>query len=246
MTKKHAELPEDTEAPKKKSKFKRRYKHFVSSQKAINKIGKHVSDSSYKLKSQCAIDILLAKLAMINAELSKEKGRTVVNQLSSRIKTPESIYNKLLRKNLPTDFETAKKNLNDLIGVRVVCPFEDEVYEVANRLKAQGDIEVIKEKDYMKHPKKNGYKSLHLIIDIPIYFGKSYQKERVEIQFRTTAMDYWSILDYQLFYKRDVDDCEKIAEELAKAAEDIAKLDARMLKLRNKIEKYDVLDYSFD
>lgn len=246
MTKKHAELPEDTEAPKKKSKFKRRYKHFVSSQKAINKIGKHVSDSSYKLKSQCAIDILLAKLAMINAELSKEKGRTVVNQLSSRIKTPESIYNKLVRKNLPTDFESAKKNLNDLIGVRVVCPFEDEVYEVANRLKAQGDIEVIKEKDYMKHPKKNGYKSLHLIIDIPIYFGKSYQKERVEIQFRTTAMDYWSILDYQLFYKRDVDDCEKIAEELAKAAEDIAKLDARMLKLRNKIEKYDVLDYSFD
>ncbi len=246
MTKKHKEKNKDRETPNVKSKFKHRYQNFVGSQKAINKISKCVYDSSYKLKSQCAIDILLAKLAMINAELSKEKGRTVVNQLSSRIKTPESIYNKLIRKGLSADFETAQKNLNDLIGIRVVCPFEDEVYEVANRLKAQGDIEVIKEKDYMKHPKKNGYKSLHLIIDIPIYFGKSYQKERVEIQFRTTAMDYWSILDYQLFYKRDVDDCEKIAEELAKAADDIAKLDARMLKLRNKIEKYKVVDYSFE
>lgn len=246
MTKKHAEPSKDVEAPKKSSKFKRRYKNFVSSQKAINKISKCVYDSSYQLKSQCAIDILLAKLAMIDAELSKKKGRTVVNQLSSRIKSPESIYNKLVRKGLSTDFKTAQKNLNDLIGIRVVCPFEDEVYEVANQLKKQGDIEVIKEKDYMKHPKKNGYKSLHLIIEIPIYFGEAYQKERVEIQFRTTAMDYWSILDYQLFYKRDVDDCDKIAEELAKAAEDIARLDARMLKLRNKIEKYKVVDYSFD
>lgn len=214
-------------------------------QKKIDRIAASVNDSSYQLKSQCAIDILLAKLQMINAELSKAKGRTVVNQLSSRIKSAESIYGKLVRKGFKTDFKTAQKNLNDLVGVRVVCPFEDEVYEVAARLKAQSDIEVIKEKDYIKTPKKNGYKSLHLIVDIPIYFGETFQKERVEIQFRTTAMDYWSILDYQLFYKRDVDDSDKIAAELEQAAEDIAKLDARMLKLRNKIEKYDIVNHIY-
>ena len=221
----------------KKHKVKEKKKHSEYAQKRIEKINEYIQDSSYQLKSQCAIDILMAKLQVINSELSTEKGRTVVNQLSSRIKSAESIYGKLIRKDLSTDFETAQKNLNDLVGVRVVCPFEDEVYEVANRLKLQGDIEVIKEKDYIKTPKKNGYKSLHLIIDIPIYFATEFQKQRVEIQFRTTAMDYWSILDYQLFYKKEVNGSEKIVEELEKAAEDIAKLDARMLKLRNKIEK---------
>ena len=192
----------------KKNKGKKDRPEYV--QKRIDKINEHIKESGYQLKSQCAIDILMAKLQMINAELSKEKGRTVVNQLSSRIKSAESIYGKLVRKGLSTDFETAQKNLNDLVGIRVVCPFEDDVYEVANRLKSQGDIEIIKEKNYIKTPKKNGYKSLHLIIEIPIYFAEEFQKERVEIQFRTTAMDYWSILDYQLFYKREVDGSDKI------------------------------------
>ena len=105
--------------------------------------------------------------------------------------------------------------------------------------------EVTRWRKKIQLPKKNGYKSLHLIVDIPIYFGETFQKERVEIQFRTTAMDYWSILDYQLFYKRDVDDSDKIAAELEQAAEDIAKPDARMLKLRNKIEKYDIVNHIY-
>ena len=100
-----------------------------------------------------------------------------------------------------------------------------------------GDVEVLKEKDYIKVPKKNGYKSLHITLEIPIYFAKGSQKQKVEVQFRTVAMDYWSVLDYQLFYKKQLDGSDEVATELKKYAEDIAKLDARMLKLRDKIEK---------
>lgn len=198
---------------------------------------KHISDSDYQIKSQCAIEILMAKLQLINSELSKQKGRMVVSQITSRIKTAQSVYAKLVRKGLKPDFKTAKNKLNDLVGVRVVCPFEDEVYEVANLLKCQGDIEVIKEKDYIQSPKKNGYRSLHVILELPIYFGEGFQKERVEVQFRTVAMDYWSVLDYQLFYKKKMDENGEIAKELKEYAEDITELDARMLKLRNKIEE---------
>ncbi len=88
------------------------------------------------------------------------------------MKTAESIYTKLIRKGLEPDFDTARAELKDLIGIRVVCPFEDEVYEVADRLKAQGDVQIIREKDYIKNPKKNGYKSLHMIVEVPIYSSK--------------------------------------------------------------------------
>ena len=175
----------------------------------------------YRLRCKAAIDILMAKLKMINAELSDQKKRTVISQTTSRIKSAESIYVKLIKKELTPDFETARKNLKDLIGIRVVCPFEDELYQVAELLEMQKDIRVIQIKDYIKNPKKNGYKSLHMIVE--------------EIQLRTMAMDYWSVLEYELYYKKR-DDAE-IEAELKKYAEEIAKLDSRMLKLRNKIEK---------
>lgn len=114
-----------------------------------------------------------------------------------------SIYAKLLKKGLEPDFETARKNLKDLIGIRVVCPFEDELYQVAESLEMQKDIEIVRIKDYIKNPKKNGYKSLHLIVKVPIYSAEGEQKELVEIQLRTIAMDYWSVLEYELYYKKE-------------------------------------------
>ena len=109
----------------------------------------------------------------------------------------------------------------------MVCPFEDEVYEVADRLKAQGDVQIIREKDYIKNPKKNGYKSLHMIVEVPIYSSKGPLKEKVEIQLRTVAMDYWSVKTEN----------EEVAKELKTYADEISELDAKMLKLRDKIEK---------
>ena len=107
--------------------------------------------------------------------------------------------------------------------------------EVADRLKAQGDVQIIREKDYIKNPKKNGYKSLHMIVEVPIYSSKGPLKEKVEIQLRTVAMDYWSVLEYQIFYKKTEN--EEVAKELKTYADEISELDAKMLKLRDKIEK---------
>ena len=198
-------------------------------------INSYIKDPDYRLRCKAAIDILMAKLKMINAELSGQKNRTVISQITSRIKSAESIYAKLLKKGLEPDFETARKNLRDLIGIRVVCPFEDELYQVAEFLEMQKDIEIIRIKDYIKNPKKNGYKSLHLIVKVPIYSAEGEQKELVEIQLRTIAMDYWSVLEYELYYKKR--DNAEVEAELKEYAEEIANLDYRMLKLRNKIEK---------
>ena len=195
----------------------------------------YVQNPEYRMRCKAAIDILQAKMKMINSELSRQKNRSVISQITSRIKSAESIYTKLLRKKLEPDFDTAKKNLKDLIGIRVVCPFEDELYQVAEFLEMQKDIEIVRIKDYIRNPKKNGYKSLHLIIKVPIYSAEGEQKELVEIQLRTIAMDYWSVLEYELYYKKR--DNAEIEAELKKYAEEIANLDYRMLKLRNKIEK---------
>ena len=163
--------------------------------------------------------------------------RDVIQNVSQRIKTPESIYAKMLRKNLEPEFSLAKEKLNDLIGIRIVCLFLDDVYEVAQILKKQQDIKVIKEKDYIEKPKKNGYMSLHLIVDIPIYFNEESETKRVEIQIRTVAMDFWSVLEYQLMYKKNVSGAEKAAKELRDYSEEVAALDEKMQKLRNTIEK---------
>lgn len=207
----------------------------ADARQAIDQINTCIQNEKYQLRCRAAIDLLTAKLNMINADLSRKKRHVVINQMSSRVKTAESIYTKLIRKGLNPDFETARENLKDLIGIRVVCPFEDEVYEVADRLKAQGDVQIIREKDYIKNPKKNGYKSLHLIVEVPIYSSRGPLKEKVEIQLRTVAMDYWSVLEYQLYYKKTEN--EEVAKELKTYADEIAELDAKMLKLRDKIEK---------
>lgn len=177
-------------------------------------IASYIKDPDYCLRCKAAIDILIAKLKMINAELSGQKKRTVISQITNRIKSAESIYAKLLKKGLEPDFETARKNLKDLIGIRVVCPFEDELYQVAESLEMQKGIEIVRIKDYIKNPKKNGYKSLHLIVKVPIYSAEGEQKELVEIQLRTIAMDYWSVLEYELYYKKR--DNAEIEAELKK------------------------------
>lgn len=193
--------------------------------KEIAEIDRSLQDQKYQLRCRAAIDLLTAKLNMINADLSRKKRHVVINQISSRVKTAESIYTKLIRKGLEPDFDTARAELKDLIGIRVVCPFEDEVYEVADRLKAQGDVQIIREKDYIKNPKKNGYKSLHMIVEVPIYSSKGPLKEKVEIQLRTVAMDYWSVLEYQIFYKKTEN--EEVAKELKTYADEISELDAK-------------------
>jgi len=203
----------------------------------VSSIRTAMEKNQYLLKSQYALNIVEAKCKIIDEEMRMKYGREITRSITQRIKTPESIYAKLVRKNLQTDFKTACDKLNDLLGVRVVCLFVDDVYELAKLLKQQKDVKIIKEKDYIAAPKKNGYMSLHLIIEIPIYFDENCEKKRVEIQIRTATMDCWSVLDYQLCYKKNMADTAGIMEKLKRHSDTIAAIDREMLTIRNEIEK---------
>ena len=205
--------------------------------KEIAEIDRSLQEQKYQLRCRAAIDLLTAKLNMINADLSRKKRHVVINQISSRVKTAESIYTKLIRKGLEPDFDTARAELKDLIGIRVVCPFEDEVYEVADRLKAQGDVQIIREKDYIKNPKPSGYRSLHLIVQVPIFLQNEKKMVNVEVQFRTIAMDFWASLDHKMRYKKELSDeeVEILQEELYDCAKQSAALDERMQRIRDRI-----------
>ena len=207
---------------------------------AIEKIRKDMQKDQYYLQCQYAINIVEAKVKIIDEQLSMKYQREIMRSVSGRVKSPESIYAKLVRKGLDENLETAKERLNDLIGVRIVCLFLDDVYEIARILKKQKDLIVVREKDYITKPKKNGYMSFHLIVDVPICFDENAQTKRVEIQIRTLAMDFWSVLEYQLMYKKtkkNVAGTEKAGKELKNYSEEISALDQKMLKLRNRIDE---------
>lgn len=176
------------------------------------------------------------KLKVLNAEFSHQYNRNPFESIKSRLKSPESIYEKLERKGFPVTLESIRENLTDVAGVRVICSFPDDIYRLAELFAKQDDIVVIKRKDYIKDPKPNGYRSLHLILDVPIFLshGKKYMK--VEIQFRTIAMDFWASLEHKLKYKKDVNDTDEIVRQLRECADSIEKLDQQMQQIRNKID----------
>lgn len=197
-----------------------------------------IADVQYRTKCQYAINTIELKLQMIQEELSEEYGREIVSQICSRIKSADSIRKKLTRKKLPVSYETAQEKLNDMIGVRATCFFEDDIYEIVKRISAHKDVTVIKEKDYIKKPKSNGYHSFHLIVEVSVYSEEGCEQKKVELQFRTVAMDFWAKLDYQLCYKREISGTqgEDIQKELRHYAEIIAKMDKNMMRIRKEIE----------
>lgn len=190
----------------------------------------------YRIKCKMAVDLMCSKINMIGTQLSEKRNRIVIENLTYRFKTTESIYKKLKKKGCEIDFATALERCNDLIGVRITCHFIDDVYEIAKKLKSHGDLKIIKEKDYIQKPKENGYMSLHLIVSVPVYSSEKCEQKKVEIQIRTVAMDFWSVLDYQLLYKKDVKDVKELEDELRYYSDVIAKLDKNMLRIRKKIE----------
>ena len=184
---------------------------------------------------KCAMMEVETKLNVLNEEFSLRFDRNPINSIQSRLKSPVSIEEKLASKNLPMTLQTIEKNLNDIAGVRVICSFLDDIYLLADCLLGQDDITLIEQKDYIAHPKPNGYRSLHLIVQIPIYLQAGKRNMRVEIQLRTIAMDCWASLEHQLRYKKDVADSKQINNELKHCALLSAELDGRMDKLRKQI-----------
>lgn len=204
-----------------------------------NAIEALMGDYIYKKNSWKAIEFTEERLGEIGMCLAAEKNRKVINQVTSRVKSADSIYKKMRKKSYSAD-RAGVLRCNDLLGVRTVCLFMDDVYEVAECLKKQKDIRILKEKDYIKKPKSNGYMSLHLIIEVPVGTEKENQWRKVEVQLRTVAMDFWSVLDHQLVYKKEFPGAESIGKELKDYAVTIAELDKNMLGLREKIERLNV------
>ena len=183
----------------------------------------------------CAIKEIKTKLQVLNDELSIKRQRNPIEFIKTRVKQPDSIASKLRRKGYPVTVQSVFENLSDVAGVRVICAFIDDIYKVADMLTAQDDIELIKLKDYIKNPKMNGYRSLHLIIEVPVFFSDHKEQIRVEVQIRTIAMDFWASLEHQLKYKKDIDDAESIMYELRACADVINRTDYHMQSLRDRI-----------
>ena len=189
------------------------------------------------MRYKCAMLEVRTKLDVLNTQLSLENDRNPFESISCRIKSVQSILEKLERKGLELTSESIEKNLNDVAGIRVICSFPDDIYVLADRLCSQDDIRLVEKKDYIKNPKPNGYRSLHLIVEIPSFLmdGKKYM--RVEGQFRTIAMDFWASLEHKLKYKKDIPgDIDDISRRLKECSDEISMLDLKMQEIHKQID----------
>ena len=196
-----------------------------------------LTDSEFSIKGQCAINLMMTKLDIINTFLLMKYNRNFIQMKLGRLKSYDSVCKKMQKKGLDLNFNQALEKINDLIGVRAVCAYVDDIYKVADLIEKQQDIHILKTKDYVKQPKKSGYQSLHLILEIAIPFQQENQWIKLELQLRTAAMDYWANLDHQLRYKRGQKQASVINEELQQCASVITQLDQKMLDIRKKIDK---------
>ncbi len=195
-----------------------------------------LQQEEFLVKCQWGISLMSARLQMINAELGMRCGREVIHRYSSRIKSYESIAAKLRKKGVEESIQSMEEYVNDVVGVRAVCTYTDDLYRIGELLCAQQDMHLIKKKDYIRHPKKSGYRSLHLIFQVPVSFQEETRWVKIEVQLRTGAMDYWAGLDYQLQYKKENRKAKNIGRELKAYANAIEQIDSKVLELRKRIE----------
>jgi putative GTP pyrophosphokinase len=184
---------------------------------------------------RCAMMEIETKFKVLNEEFSLRFDRQPINSITTRLKNPLSIQEKLVHKGLPLSLESIERDLHDIAGIRVVCSFIEDVYMLADALLKQDDITLIEKKDYIADPKPNGYRSLHLIVEVPIFLEHEKRMMKAEIQLRTIAMDSWACMEHQLRYKKDDELDIQIAEEIQACAELSATLDRKMNWLKNQI-----------
>ena len=184
---------------------------------------------------RCAMMEIETKFNVLNEEFSIRFERNPINSIRTRLKSFSSIREKLERRGLPVSIDSIYENLYDVAGVRVICSFPDDVYKLAEALLKQDDITLIEQKDYIKNPKPSGYRSLHLIVSVPIFLEREKQYMKVEIQLRTIAMDVWASLEHQLHYKKETPFTSEMERELRLCATLSAELDDRMDALRCRV-----------
>ena len=182
---------------------------------------------------RCAMMEVETKFNVLNEELSLQYDRNPIETIKTRLKSPESILEKLHRKNHPVTVDSIEQNLNDIAGVRVICAFPSDIYQLEEAFLKQDDIRLVERKDYIAKPKSNGYRSLHLIVEIPIFLHDHKRLMRVEVQFRTISMDWWASLEHKIRYKKGLQESDHVDQELFECAKMSAELDSRMEKLQH-------------
>lgn len=184
---------------------------------------------------KCAMMEIETRFNLLNEEYALEFGRAPVNGIKTRLKTLQSVKEKMVRRGYPLSADSIHENISDIAGVRVICAFPEDVYVLADALLRQRDITLVRKKDYIRFPKANGYRSLHMIVEVPVHLAHGEKPVRVEIQLRTIAMDCWASLEHQLRYKSDSEFTDNMAEELNECARLSADLDNRMDALRKSV-----------
>jgi putative GTP pyrophosphokinase len=187
---------------------------------------------------RCALMAVEVKLDILKEEFSLSHDRNPIEHIKTRIKTPDSIRKKMRTLKLPLTVDSVEKNIHDIAGIRVICQFVDDIYVLADCLLAQDDVTLVDKKDYIANPKESGYRSLHLIVEVPIYLHNEKRQMKVEIQLRTIAMDFWASLEHRLTYKKSINNerAHNISNELKNCAETSAWLDLKMKDIRDNIE----------
>ncbi len=186
-----------------------------------------------------AIEVVKTHLNTLDSEFSVKFQRNPIHNIESRLKSPQSIIGKLQKKGLPITTEAARKNLLDMAGIRVTCYYITDIYALVDLLSRRDDFVIIKKKDYIKNPKPSGYRSYHMIINVPVYLSSQKKYAPVEIQIRTIAMDFWASLEHQLKYKTNTEITPELSEELRDCAEKIAETDMQMQRIFLQLNEID-------
>lgn len=187
----------------------------------------------------CAMMEVETKFKVLNEQFSLQYDRNPIESIKTRIKEPRSLVEKMIRREVPLDMAAIESGINDVAGVRVICSFPRDIYTLADCLLRQDDITLVQRKDYIKSPKPNGYRGLHLIVQVPIFLKEEKRLMKVEVQLRTIAMDFWASLEHKLRYKKDLDASltAQLENELLACSETAAALDEKMQLIRDRLEE---------
>lgn len=190
------------------------------------------------IKYKFALEEINTKLNILNQEFQLLHDHNPIEHIKSRLKKPQSTYNKLIRKGLEPTIENAEHYIKDIAGIRITCSFITDIYKVYEIIKSQNDIKILEVEDYIANPKENGYESLHLLIEIPVFLSNRIERVTVEIQIRTIAMDFWASLEHKIYYKFDKEVPSSLTSELKAAAEMVHFLDYKMKEIKEKMDVY--------
>lgn len=214
--------------------------NFLANEKILDRISRHLEPiEQMNAYYRCAIMEIETKFKVLSEQFSLKYDRNPIETIKSRLKSQDSILKKMGRKGIPVTLENMEREIDDIAGVRVICSFVEDVYMLADCLLQQDDITLLEKKDYIRYPKDSGYRSLHLIVQVPIFLQNEKRQMKVEVQIRTLAMDLWASQEHKLRYKKSIPENEEesISNELAECAQILSSVDTRMQALRTKLSE---------